>query len=128
MSRWIRRSRGFVAGAVALALLLALQLLITSAIASRMEGTNLLFGAAEGQVLCLEGHSEGDGSQPSHLVHKNVCDACAFAAQAGTVASPQQVRLPGLAFHAAAMPLPRALLPTPARHEPRSTRGPPLNA
>lgn len=128
MSNWIRRSRGFAAAAMAVATLLALQLIISSAIASQMQAANLLFGTAEGQVICLSDHSQADSQQPAPAAHKTTCDICAFAAQSGTAAAPLLALLPSLVMHAAEMPLPRALRQTSERYEPRLTRGPPLNA
>lgn len=113
---------------MAVAVLLALQLVVTSAFASQMEATNLLFGAAEGQVICLSDHTRTDGSGEPQLVHKTTCDICAFAAQPGMAPLALLAPSPGIILHAAEMPLPRVPSPTSKRHEPRLTRGPPLNA
>lgn len=110
------------------AMLLALQLIVTSAFASQMEAANLLFGAAEGQVICLSNHTRADGSGEPQLVHKTTCDICAFAAQPGVAPAAQFAPLAGFILHAAEMPLPRVFHKTSERHEPRQTRGPPLTA
>lgn len=114
--------------AIAVAMLLALQLIVVSAVASQMEATNLLFGTAEGQIICLSDHAQVDGSGQPQLVHKTICDICAFAGQPGMAPMPKFAPLPGIVFHAAEMPLPHALRKTSERHEPRLTRGPPLYA
>jgi hypothetical protein len=128
MNGWMRKSRGFAAGAIAVALLLALQLIVTSAVASQMQATNLLFGTAEGRIICLSDHSQPGDSKPAQLVHKTTCDICAFAAQPGTAPAPLFAPLPRMFLHIAEIPLPRATLHISERHEPRLTRGPPLDA
>lgn len=128
MIRLIRNSRRFAAAATAVAILLALQLIVTSAIASQMQATNLLFGTAEGRIICLSDHAQADNQLPAPAAHKPTCDICAFAAQSGMAAAPRFALLPSLVIHAAEMPLPRALRQISERHEPRLTRGPPLNA
>jgi hypothetical protein len=128
MTRWIRKSRGFAAAAMAVAMLLALQLIVTSAVASQMQVTNLLLGTAEGPVICLSDEANADGSGRAQLVHKTTCDICTFAAQPGAAAAPLFALLSGDIFHVAEMPFPRVLQESTARHEPRLTRGPPLNA
>lgn len=125
MSRWLRNSRGFSAGAFAFALLLALQFIATSAIASHMQAINLGGGTGEAQLLCLSDH---DTPAPAGLKHKPICDICAFAAQSGTAPLLQAVLLPGDALRPAEILLPQLPHYSSKRHEPRLTRGPPLNA
>ncbi|UFZ02120.1 hypothetical protein LQG66_22775 [Bradyrhizobium ontarionense] len=118
---------------MALALLLAFQLVATAALAARMAAASLPLGPDDAQALCLSDHApsdqaDPDGSAPVQDTHRARCDICVFAAQAGTLPAPQPVAaLDPVAARADRM-LPRAVPDVSEGHQPRQSRGPPLIA
>ena len=128
MIAWARRTRGFAAGILAAAFLLASQIILSSAIASQMEALDLILGSAD-QAICASDSGQSDHTSPgSSALHKKVCDICAFAAQSGVApasAFALVVRLESTP--ATDDPQPSVILSR-QTHEPRLTRGPPLDA
>ena len=128
MIAWARKTRGFAAGVLAAAFLLASQIIVSSAIASQMEALDLILGSAD-QAICASDTGQSDHASPgSSALHKKFCDICAFAAQSGVppaTAVALVVRLePTTAVEDPQSP---AILSR-QTHEPRLTRGPPLDA
>jgi hypothetical protein len=118
---------------MALALLLAFQLVATAALATRMAAASLWLSPDDAQALCLSDHAPSDqtdtgGSTPMQGTHPAPCDICVFAAQAGTLPAPQPVAARDLVAARADRLLPRAVPDVSEGHQPRQSRGPPPTA
>jgi hypothetical protein len=125
---FIRNMRGLAAAVCAAAFLLASQVIFSSAIASRMEAFDLLFGSLDQSICSSQTDHSGEPDPDQSALHKKICDICVFAAQSSLPTANL------LAHVARPTPLTTIVEPQSAGillrqiHEPRLTRGPPLNA
>jgi hypothetical protein len=125
---FIRNMRGLAAAVCAAAFLLASQVIFSSAIASRMEASDLLFGSLDQSICSSQTDHSGEPDSDQSALHKKICDICFFAAQSSLPTA-------NLLSHVA-RPTPLTTIVEPQSagillrqiHEPRLTRGPPLNA
>lgn len=121
---WTRQARGFAAAAF----LLVSQIIVSSAIASRMEASGLIFGGADQSICAADGgHTDRTDPRPAAL-HKTPCDICAFAAQSGLAPGQAVALLAGVRFATGKSGRRPVSPPTYQTHDPRLTRGPPSNA
>ncbi|MFG1377469.1 hypothetical protein [Xanthobacter autotrophicus] len=110
---------------IVLAYALLLQVIFTGMAAERMS-----FAAMGGQdVLCVSAGSDADRVPALPPDHRTCCAVCAFEGLTPLLAQPVGLIVPQLSVHAADQTLAaRLVLARNARHEPRTSQGPPLTA
>lgn len=117
---WLRN-----AFSIALAYALLLQVAFAGIAAERMS-----LAAISGQdSLCISASPEAGHDPAPALDHRACCAICAFHGLTPLLTRPDGLIVPGLSVHAADnRPTALLLLRPNARHEPRTSQGPPLTA
>jgi hypothetical protein len=122
---WLRSKIHFKKVVVATAFVLALQLIISLAIAASMQAAGFLLD--EARQLCSTEDTDADSAAQSHSSHhKAFCDECAFSAESGTVPNAGPINDFGFLLPLPLLPVASVSFDQPNRREPRSSQGPPL--
>ena len=120
-SSWWRR-----AISIALAQFIALQLVLSAAIAVQMVAPTPVDAA----TICSDSHSgtPGNGGQSNAVLHDGLCAVCAFVAHATPLPAPVAVHYQRQSTALALHPDLPAVAAISRQHDPRTSQGPPLSA